>query len=231
MNSRFAILNTEYPIYAQKLIELGYDVIPSEYIDKLISYERRHADMQCLVIHNTAFVLRGCKTIQERLKPYMNVISCGESISGKYPANVCLNAMVTGNSLIGKLDSLDRRVISYAEDNGMRMYDIRQGYAKCSCAYVAENAFITADNGIYNSLYDKGFDILKIGERGVSLDGAGQGFIGGASGLDGDKLYITGNIELHPDYAEIKSFCDKYSVEVISLDDAEIRDIGGIIFC
>ena len=56
------------------------------------------------------------------------------------------------------------------------------------------------------------------------------GFIGGASGLfDEGMLVFNGNIKTHPDYNNIKYFCTNHHVNIYSLHDGELEDIGSVI--
>ncbi len=229
------ILSGKYPQFAERLRQLGYHVIYSEILPNLIPYEQDHADMQCLILDDTAFILRECTRLAKDLTPYYNVVMTEEPVGGKYPANVRLNAAVMGKTVIARLDALDNKVKQYCETHGYQLVNVKQGYAKCSCAIVSDNALITADNGIYHSLKELNFDVLKIEQGRVKLDGADYGFIGGASGLDvhnGKRsLYSAGNIAGHPDYPRIKEFCLQHGTELYSLTDSELTDIGGLLFC
>lgn len=229
------VLSTKYPIFAEKLTKLGYNVISSEQLSQLIPYEQDHADIQCLILDNTAFILRECTTLAERLKPLCNVVLTADDIGAEYPKNVRLNTAVIGKNVIARLDSLDNRVKSYCQSHGYRLINVRQGYAGCSCAVVSDHALITADNGVFNSLKEYKIDVLRIEQGRVSLKGVDYGFIGGASGLDirSDKriLYFTGDIKRHPSGSDIEEFCKLHDTEIWCLTDAELTDIGGMIFC
>lgn len=228
-----AILSFKYPEFSRKLCELGYEIIPSEIVDCFIPYERDHADMQCLMIDDTAFVLKHCTELAEKLAVYFDVITCGENIGTEYPSNVALNVAVVGKRLIGRIKSVDVKITSYCKKQGFEIINVNQGYANCSCAVVSDNAIITADKGIYNTLKDAHIDVLLIGQGNIALEGAEYGFIGGASGYDpiNKILYFCGNIDAHPDSKSMKSFCDKYTVKIVGLSSGQLTDIGGIIFC
>lgn len=228
-----AILSDKYPEYADKLNKLGYTVIPSGRVESFIPYERDHADMQCLIIDDTAFVLSVCDKLANALKNSYNVVLCGDGISGRYPDNVALNAAVVGKYVICKTDALDKIVPEYCRKHGYKLINVRQGYTKCSCAVVSDKALITADVSIYRMLNDTDIDVLRIGQGSVTLDGAEYGFIGGASGYNksAKTLYFCGNVDTHPDGADIRAFCEKHGTDIVSLSDDELTDIGGIIFC
>lgn len=228
-----AILSEKYPQFATKLREYGYEVIPSETIPCNMPYERDHADLQCLILDHTAFVLSCCERIIDALSCDHRLIPCGDRFSGGYPDNTCLSAVQCGSKLIGRIASLDEKVKEYCRIHGIELINVNQGYAKCSCVPIADNAIITADNGIVNTLRNTDIDVLPIGKGSVQLEGAEYGFLGGASGYDRDNktVYFCGNINHHPDSKQIKSFCESYGTNVVSLSDNDLTDIGGIIFC
>ena len=228
-----AIISVQYPQFAHRLQALGYAIIPSEEIPCEMPYERDHADLQCLILDDTAFVIKQCKRLSNALSEDYRVITCGESFSGKYPDNVRLSAVKLGKKLICRTRSLDSKVKEFCNRNSYDLIHVNQGYAKCSCAVISDNAIITADKGIYQALSKTDIEVLLIGEGHIDLCGTEYGFIGGASGYDRDNntVYFCGNIEAHPDYPDIKSFCDKHQTAIISLTDDRLTDIGGIMFC
>ena len=128
-----AVLSDKYPEYADKLTKLGYTAIPSERVESFIEYERDHADMQCLIIDDTAFVLCVCDKLANALKSSYNVVLCGDNISGRYPYNVALNAAVAGKYVICKADSLE---------NALRILKVKQ------CNYLL---FLSNKNYMKNS--------------------------------------------------------------------------------
>lgn len=228
-----AILSTKHPQFAAKLQDYGYEVIPSEAIACHMPYERDHADLQALILNHTAFVLSSCQRLIDALSDDYQVIPCGDRFSGKYPDNTCLSAVYCDDMLIGRIASLDGKVREYCHKHGIESINVNQGYAKCSCVPIANNAIITADNGIIHALQDTKIDVLPIGKGSVRLEGAEYGFLGGASGYDRDTqtVYFCGDIERHPDSKRIKNFCVTHDTTIISLTNDQLTDIGGIIFC
>lgn len=226
-----AILSHRYPQFVTALQKLGYETIPTERVERFIPYEQEHADMQCLLLDDTAFVLKCCEDLANALRSRCNVVLCADDIGHDYPRNVALNAAIAGKNVICRTDTLDSTVKAYCEAHGYRLLHVRQGYAGCSCSVVGENAIITADQGIYKAVKDS-LDVLLIGQGRVRLEGASCGFIGGASGYDPSKrtLYFCGNIQTHPDTEKIVAFCEKHRVKVHSLTDGELIDVGGIKF-
>ncbi len=210
-----AILSAKYPQFTQSLSELGYEVIPSETVGCFIGYEQQHADMQCLILDDTAFVLSCCKRLANTLRSAYNVILCADDIRGDYPHNVALNAAVAGENLICRVDSLNDKVKAYCKANDFTLINVKQGYAKCSCAVVSYNAVITEDVGIYRKLSKTDIEVLLIGKGNKS----------------NNTLYFCGDICEHPDFDKIKGFCDKHGTNIECLSDSQLLDIGGILFC
>lgn len=190
-----------------------------------------HADM--LIHHlgrNHMAVVKG-SMLKDRLEKIdFEVIETDKNISEKYPHDVALNAARVGDFLICNPSALDEKVYWYCEEKKIKMIPVRQGYAKCSVAIVNEFSIITADLGIAQAAEKVGLDVLKISPGYVNLDGYSYGFLGGTCGKIGkNKLAFAGNIQLHPDYFEIQKFCYDRNVEVISLADIPLTDIGGIL--
>lgn len=228
-----AILSTKYPQFAARLRILGYEIIPTEEIPCDMPYERDHADLQCLILNDTAFVLKGCQQLSEALSDSYQIIECGERFAGSYPDNVVLSAVKLSDSLICRVSSLDDKVKAYCFEHDIKLLNVNQGYAKCACAQVSDHAIIAADPSIIQALSKSKIDALPIGKGSVKLSGAEYGFIGGASGYDSNRhtLFFCGDISRHPDYRAIKHFCKKHDTRIISLSKDELIDIGGILFC
>lgn len=228
-----AILSAKYSQFIRRLSELGFEVIPSETVSCFIGYEQQHADMQCLILDDTAFVLSRCKSLANALSSAYNVVLCADDIGGEYPQNVALNAAKVGKNIICRVESLDDSVKAHCKANSFTLINVNQGYAKCSCAVVSDKAIITEDVGIYRALSKTDIEVLLIGKGSVTLEGADCGFIGGASGYDKSNniLYFCGDICEHPDFEIIKVFCDNHGTNIECLSDSKLVDIGGIIFC
>lgn len=199
-------------------------IAPNQSLDDAVC---SHPDMNLLQVKDKIFTT-----------PRTNVRS-GESVKIKrfkqgkllYPEDVFLNAVCIDNDFICKKSAVDESALKYAESCGMRIIDVNQGYVKCNIAVVSENekAVITEDPGIAKTLTLYGYDVLLLQTHDVKLYPYDYGFIGGASGNIDGKLLFTGNVESHIEYARIKAFCDKYSVETVSLSVEPLYDYGSIL--
>ncbi len=147
----------------------------------------------------------------------------------EYPNDVLLNCVVIGKRIILNPKTVSKEIIEYSRENHLIEIPVKQGYTKCSIAPVTVDSFITDDASIGSIATDYGFDVLIINKGQIKLKNFNYGFIGGATGkIAEDKMVITGKAELLDDYKKIKSFLYKYDVELISLSDSEVEDVGSI---
>lgn len=188
-----------------------------------------HADMAAIHLgKNTVFADKNQSELIDRLKKKaFTVIESVSEIKGEYPRDVALNFTVMGNRALGNFAFADALLAEKLY--GFERLNVRQGYCKCSCLVIDENALITDDNSIYNIACKKGIDCLLVSKGGVSLPGHEYGFIGGASGkISKNEVLFFGDITKHRDYKEIAGFIKKHGCEVLSLD-FPLTDFGGII--
>lgn len=204
---------------------------------RLPSPIRSHADTLIFTLENKIFVSRAYFEENRNLfgeleKRAYSIILCERELGGEYPEDIAFNVAVVGRYAFGRFDFVAQEIKRELVDRGYALIDVKQGYAKCSTAIISDNAIVTADSGIAKKAAALGIDVLKVSaaEGTIELDGYGYGFIGGACALFDNTLYSCGNIELHPDFESIKTFCDAHGVSLCSLTDGKLCDVGGIIF-
>lgn len=211
------------------LKESGYSVIKTEKCIDLAEPVCGHPDMVACKLSDSDILI---KTTLCGLLNFtnLNIIKGKSNLKPEYPFDIAYNAAVVGKYIFCNEKYTDKGIIEYCKKNGIKILNVKQGYAKCSICIVSDNAIITADKCIYNAAKENKIDVLLIDNKGIILNGYDEGFIGGATGLiEKDLLAVNGNIELHKSRDEIKSFCRKYGVNIISLSDEPITDIGSII--
>lgn len=156
------------------------------------------------------------------------VIPSHSSLSGKYPGDIHLNAFAFKNFFVHNLKHTDQVILDYYKNHGYDLVNIKQGYAKCSCL-VTEDFVITSDGGIYESLRDF-IPIYKIDHGQIKLQNFNYGFIGGATGVLGKKIFFTGDFSHHSSHEEILKIISNYDYEIEILSDETIEDFGSIYF-
>ncbi len=229
LNDRIVYISSEDISIINALTTLGIKVIESESVKELLLNEQRHADMQMLVINETAFIPENICSIKYIIEKYFNEIIVCNSLQKDYPDNISLNAALVGNYLFCKEDSLAKEVREYCTDNSIEIVNVKQGYTKCSTLIVSNNAIITADKGMHHQAKLKGIDSLLITPGYIHLKDANYGFIGGCSGKIGEYILFFGDIKYHPDSDIICDFISDKGCKYINLSDAQLNDIGGLV--
>lgn len=156
-------------------------------------------------------------------------ISCKavEEVGGNlYPSDVALNALEIGGTVYGHGSAVAKKIKKRAQ----RFVSVKQGYARCSSAVIADRAVVTADPSLAKALSSDGIHVLTIRPGHIRLDGYDTGFIGGCGGrLDEKRYAFFGDIHSHPDGDAIVEFAKSHGTEIISLGRGELCDYGGII--
>ncbi len=171
-----------------------------------------------------AYVFSDIREINTKIK-----ISFTDDIrSDRYPDECIMNALVIGQMIFCKSDSISDGIVDYARRNGYKIIHTNQGYPACSVLAFG-NCAITADHGIADILRENGIRVTLISQGGISLPPYEYGFIGGASGVVGRRVYFFGDIGKHPDSETICQAIISEGFIPFSLSDEELRDFGGII--
>lgn len=189
-----------------------------------------HADLQICIIGNTAITVPFAYEYYKDNLVDFNVIKGESLVQGAYPNDVSYNVIIANNCLYHNLKYTDSVILNLANKNNLRIYNVNQGYTKCTVCFVTENAIVTEDEGIAKTFKNQGFDVLLVNFGDVLLNGYKHGFLGGSSGLiDKNKLAFCGNIKTHQDFNKIIDFTKKYGVQIVSLDETKLVDVGSII--
>ena len=160
--------------------------------------------------------------------PNVRIHFTSDQRGAKYPSDCIMNALAIGNKLFCKTDSISKAVLSLAKESGFEICHTSQGYPACSVLAFGNNA-ITADRGLGKLMEESGVSVTYITPGGISLPPYKYGFIGGASGVVGKKVYFFGNILGHPDGEIICRTIQDAGYTPISLSDEPLTDFGGII--
>ncbi|MDR1630549.1 MAG: hypothetical protein LBS36_10125 [Oscillospiraceae bacterium] len=153
-----------------------------------------------------------------------------ESLHKNYPHDIALNICVVGKNILCNKNHAGREVLNHYKQAGFQILHVNQGYAKCSCLLLNENALITDDESIAFACRNAGIDALLIKKGDVRLKGYPYGFIGGAGGLIAPgRLCLFGNEQFHIDCARIRAFANKHNTQLINLSEYPLTDYGGMV--
>lgn len=217
-----------YNIYADALKKYGFTPIALEADSRLNKVVSTHADTLIFslgdtLIANADHTLTLPYFIKER------ITGTSDTPYGVYPTDTAFNALVLGDKLFARLDSLSNTVLNAAKKAGLIPVNVRQGYARCSTlALGTANAAITADTGMARILLANGVDALQIEPAHIALNGCEYGFIGGASFVDeaNRRIFFFGELSFHPSRTQIEAFLTRYGYTAISLGGT-LTDFGG----
>ena len=116
------------------------------------------------------------------------------------------------------------------------MINVKQGYSNCSIAVIDENSIILSDKGLYNSLKNRGIDMLfldyipnikLLNENGEYSQK--NGFIGGAISRIGDNIVVFGDLDKIDYYCNIRKFIESRNLKIIDFEGLDVVDYGGVI--
>ena len=207
---------------ADALEKYGFNVVLTPHLDHIYTTICGHTDIMVHKLCDKTIVAE--PTVSNYFKEKM------PEIEVIYPYDIAYNAVRIGNNIICNNNFTDSKIIEFANKNGLNLLNTKQGYAKCSICVISNEAVITSDKNIQSVLNKNNVDVLMVDDNKIKLENFEHGFIGGATGLlNENTLAVNGNIERHTNYKEIIEFCNKYGVDVISLNNEEINDIGSIM--
>ncbi|MCI8608686.1 MAG: hypothetical protein HFE73_03485 [Firmicutes bacterium] len=161
-----------------------------------------------------------------------------DKLSCPYPLDAIYNGCATGKYFIHNLKYTDPALLELANSEGLTLVHVPQGYGRCCCLPVTENAIITADQGILKACKKAGLIALAITSGHVRLAGYPYGFIGGAAGQVGNEILFHGDLTTHPDGHAIRQFIESFgltctdfsnSIRFPGLAGTPLTDIGSII--
>ena len=220
-----------YKESVNNLKKMGLETFFSYSNQNVLSPLSKHTDMQLAKISDNKYVC--APECYEHYKLFFSkfnkeLIKGNTYLSCNYPLDIAYNIIVTDNKAIHNFKYTDKTVKENIKSK--EKINVSQGYTACTLCLISENAAITSDEGIKKVLLQNNFDVLLVNDDNILLPGFDHGFLGGASFmLSPSCLAVNGNIETHPDSERIKAFSSKHGVEIISLANDEIMDIGSVI--
>jgi hypothetical protein len=209
----------------------GFITVPvplTELVEKPLA---GHPDIQMFVHGNNLFVHPDVDiSFLKKTEKFANIILCGTPLLKNYPGDIPYNIACTGKTSFHRINYTDKTVADYLSRQGIDSVNVNQGYSKCSAMIIDGKSIITSDMTIFKAAEKAGIDCLHITGGHIELPGYQYGFIGGASGVFGDTLYLTGSINHHPDMQEIYGFVESKGKSLMILSSERVTDTGSIFF-
>ncbi len=230
-----AIVNSNFPKSATDTLNRnGFITIPLPSNDKIEFPVSTHPDMLVFIGFDAVVCHRDYynenRSTVDLILGEKKLILSDEIISKEYPLNAIFNAAIVGKNLLCNTKYISKHILGLAKENNANVIHVNQGYTKCSTLIVGENDIITSDRGIHAAAQASGINSLLICTGKVSLEPYEYGFIGGASGTYGNKVYFCGSLDAHPDKENICEFIAACGKECIFLPFDKLTDTGSILF-
>jgi len=225
MSTPIAIIDARSPRQAIETLSKRFTVVP--FLSENSTYE-------AVAGHPDVFISQGDTTVIAPNTPENILKQLPQFQFGKTPVGSDLrqstpyNCVVTETYIIHKQGFTDPKII---ELNLNKTYiSVPQAYTRCNLIEIAQNAFITSDKGILNTLTQYKLECLFVTPEGIQLPPYKYGFIGGCMGKFDDTIYINGSLSSHSEGDTIRSFILSHSLEIVELHDGNLYDGGGIFF-
>lgn len=227
-----ALINFEFcNRFAQAIGVEGISLYPYNRLDAPVSC---HADMLFCVIGDTVFCYKDYVEEFDLLNVLENsgkkIIFVKKQCSKNYPDDVSLNVLVVGKKLFCNKKYVAVEIIEFAEKNNYKIIDVKQGYAACSTLILDKGYAITSDNGMAKALKAEGVSVFPFPNDNIVLQGYNCGFVGGASAVIGDKVFLSGTQKCYERICGFLDFIESagYFIEFVPCD--KIYDFGGVKF-
>ena len=190
----------------------------------------RHADILANYVGKSTFLsdinqVELCSFIKDNNGNCVSI----ENIKSPYPNDCLLNFADIGDYIICNKSILTKEIADILPKK--QIFDVKQGYSKCSVCICKRNTIITDDISVYNAVSEySNINSLLIEKGSVCLSGYDYGFIGGCCGLiDKDVLLFNGDLSTHTNFDKIKDFLYDNGINYIDIKGKPLTDIGSII--
>ncbi|MDD2494029.1 MAG: hypothetical protein PHE29_02435 [Tissierellia bacterium] len=160
----------------------------------------------------------------------IKVIKGGKTLCRNYPEDIAYNVARIGRYAVHNTHHTDQVLKYYLEEADVKFIHVNQGYAKCSMAALGENKAVTSDISIHEKLKSYNIDCMYINPEIVHLKGYNHGFIGGATGLISENIFLsTGVIKDNDILNRLKKFIFSSGYMYDEASSEQIIDLGSII--
>lgn len=216
-----------------ELRALGFRVILSEPLDFLYEAVKGHPDLQFVNACGTLICHKGISGEKAAELASLDIpfTLSRNLLVPPYPGHIILNATVSDDLLIHRLSDTDPAVLEACRF--LKQVDVRQGYTRCSLAYVGADSYVTGDTGIHKALHGLQKNVLLLPPGDIHLEGFSHGFIGGClsrvSYRDEHLLLVTGSLDSYRYGQELQAFLRNIGIRACSIGSGSLKDRGSIV--
>lgn len=208
-----------------EMLKRGYSCIGVKESGCVSAPISTHSDVLYLKVKDNEILASACQKANfPMLEKAGYTVTAVDNFKPGYKTESYLNYIVCKDKIICNQQTA---LITDTEKN---IINVKQGYTRCSTIHVNDNAFITDDDNIYNTLISNGADCLKVKKGEVKLSGYDYGFIGGASvKLNEEEILFFGDIKNQKDKTAVVEFLRKYNMKPLFIKNKQLTDIGSAL--
>ncbi|MCI8284696.1 MAG: hypothetical protein HFE90_05435 [Firmicutes bacterium] len=144
------ISETASPQISKKLAATGHKIYKVKSTSAVHPSIADHPDIYMCRVKDTVLIDESIQTDPDLHS--MDIIFEMGNISAKYPYDVPYNAVSTNKIFMHNTKYTLPELLDTAREAGLNIINVKQGYTKCSCVTVGDNAIITSDEGIYKTI-------------------------------------------------------------------------------
>ncbi|MDF1618396.1 DUF6873 family GME fold protein [Petrocella sp. FN5] len=224
------IADNAYPSLIKQLQTLG-EVIMIPKSSYLYPGVENHVDLHIHIVDQIIFLSRSISDVlYNRLSTLgIDVRVIEEDLEAVYPKSAYLNALSLSEYFLHPKSITACKLKKHIDASSRKWINIKQGYARCAALPIADQALITADEGILNACKTTTLKLLKIQSAYVKLKHHTYGFIGGTAGQIQNIIFFNGDLTTHPDHQVIETFILKQGCSIFQVDGMPLQDIGSIL--
>ena len=221
------IVNNENRYIVDKLQAYGLEILPTEASSNVSIPISRHADVLYLNTDKAIYV-SDCQNNNIELLKSRGYNIKSVKLKAGYTTECMLNTAVSDSLIIANSKVCNTDIFLSVNK---KIINVNQGYTKCSTVVLPKDNFITEDIGIYKAIKAAQKKCLLIEKGYVQLSGYDYGFIGGAAAVlnNHNTILFFGNVKKHPQYDEIKQFCNNLNYNIDYIENIPLQDIGGVV--
>ncbi len=226
-----AIINPETPQeIINNLEKHDFETVKIDKTELVSEYLAGHPDIQIFPFNGTIFCHPDISAdFLKKIGNYADIRICSTKLTHNYPNDISYNILHIPGFAMHKIKHTEPEIKMHLEKESVRLLNVNQGYTKCS-GIPLSGSVITADETIYKKCKEYKIRSLKISSGYVNLPGCKYGFLGGASGVFKNRLYLTGNLKNHPDRLNIEKFAESENFDIFYLSETDPVDLGSIFF-
>ena len=222
-------------IEKETLKGLGYELIEIKKSEKVYPEISSHVDIFACKVKDKIIAEKHIYDILKN-KFKRKIIKGDSAVQNVYPNDINYNVCIVGNRAIHNFKYTDSKIISELNKNNFELINVKQGYSNCSIVVIDENSIILSDKGLYNSLKNRGIDMLfldyipnikLLNENGEYSQK--NGFIGGAISRIGDNIVVFGDLDKIDYNNKIRNFIKKKNLNIKEFTGINVVDYGGIM--